>query len=391
MQTHTRSKSRALKPSLLALALVAALSGQATAQTLAPGVNLPAPDSAGWIRIFRGIQDTGNFYRYMGTTRVVPAQNKQHFLGLNPASPSAPFTVLAGDTIRSSGSPNGHIIFKQPLSHFRVSYQLKWPGSIGNAGLLMKVQENDTAQSQGFPRSVECQGDPNQGIGQIWALGSIRQGGSMVNGGTWVTLRASTFNHPASWCTGSELAARYDSTQPEINWGGEGDPCGNLLVGSPGWQQPRPAALHTGSAWRTNTDWVTVEVETHGKDTTIHFVEGQVVMKYHSPRIAPRAKPDSVIKYLASGLMAWQSEGSNVYYRNMKIKLFPEDPLYATLYPTSLQASVARKTRPSARVRLSFDRGFPVVVTPAGARLSVDGKNVGTSRKSFDAANGGDL
>jgi hypothetical protein len=333
---------------------------------LAPGVNLPAPDSAGWIKIFRGAQDTGNFYRYTGSSRVVPAQNRLSW-------PADPFTVLGGDTIRSDGSPGGLLVFKQTLSHYRVRFQMKWPGSIGNAGLLMKVQENDTAQSQGFPRSVECQGDPNQGVGQIWALGSIRQGGSMVNGGTWVTLRASTFNHPASWCTGSELAARYDSTQPEISWGGGGDPCGNLIVGAPGWQYPRPATLHTGTAWRTNTDWVTVEVETHGKDTTTHFVEGQVVMKYHSPRVAPRANADSVIKYLASGLMGWQSEGSNVYYRDLKIKVFPEDSLYRHLYPTSLRGATVAPKR-AAGTRVIFERGFPVAVTPTGELRTLDGR-----------------
>ena len=345
------------------------------AAQLAPGVNLPPPDSAGWIKIFRGVQDTGNFYRYMGSSRVVPSEHKQHFLGPNPDAPAAPFSVLGGDTIRSSGTPNGHLIFKQPFSHYRVSYQLKWPGNVGNAGLLMKVQEDDTAQSQGFPRSVEAQGDPTQGVGQIWALGSIRQGNSMVNGGTWVTLRAFTFNHPAGWCTGSELAARYDSTQPEISWGGGGDPCGNLIVGSPGWQYPRPASLHTGSGWRSNTDWVTVEVETHGHGVTTHYVDGQVVMRYHSPRIAPRDQPDAVIKYLTSGLMAWQSEGSNVYYRDLKVQLFPEDPLYETLYPTSIQG-VTRADRRDARPRtqVRFERGFPVILLPSGKNVSPEGK-----------------
>ncbi len=366
------ARTHSFPAAVFAGALTAALAFPAQAQ-LVPGVNLPQPDSAGWIKIFRGIQDTGNFYRFMGSSRVVPAQNRQHFLGANPANPSAPFTVLAGDTIRSSGTPNGHLIFKQPLSHHRVRFQMKWPGSIGNAGLLMKVQENDTAQSQGFPRSVECQGDPNQGLGQIWALGSIRQGNSMVNGGTWVTLRGRTITHPAGWCTSGQQAARYDSTESEIHWGGGGDPCGNLIVGGPGWQQPRPPALHTGSAWRTNTDWVTVEVETRGKDTTIHYVEGQIVMKYHSPRIAPRTKQDSVIKYLESGLMAWQSEGSNVYYRNMEIKLFPEDPLYEHLYPTSVRGeAAARKALPRARVR--FENGFPVAVTPAGEARTLTGR-----------------
>jgi hypothetical protein len=115
-----------------------------------------------------------------------------------------------------------------------------------------------------------------------------------------------------------------------------------------------------------------VEVETHGKDTTTHFVEGQVVMKYHSPRIAPRAKQDSVIKYLTSGLMAWQSEASNVYYRNLKIKLFPEDPLYSTLYPTALRAERPVR-RTAARPRLVFERGYPKALMSDGSLVSVDG------------------
>jgi hypothetical protein len=359
----------------LALAFGVA-SATATAQELAPGVNLPPPDSEGWIRIFRGIQDTGNFYRFMGTSRTVPARNKQPLVG-------GPFSILGGDTIRSSGSPQGHFIFKQSLSHYRVSFQMKWPGNVGNAGLLMKVQENDTAQSQGFPRSVECQGDPTQGIGQIWALGSIRQGNTMYNGGTWVTFRGRTIAHPSSWatssfCSGSNggqtpQAARYDSTQPEIDFGGGGDPCNNLIVGAAGWQQPRPATLHNGSNWRTNTDWVTVEVDTRGHDTTMHFVDGELVMKYHSPRIAPRAKPDSVIKYLTSGQMAWQSEGSNVYYRNLKVKLYPEDPLYATLYPTSLRPRVAAK-RAAPEVRLVWEGGYPVMIDRAGRARSLEGR-----------------
>jgi hypothetical protein len=366
------------------------VSGAPSAQTLVAGVNLPPPDSAGWIKIFRGVQDTGNFYRFMGTTRVVPALNRQHFLGTNPASPSAPFTVLGGDTIRSAGSPAGHLIFKQPLSHHRVRFQMRWPGSVGNTGILMKVQENDTAQSQGFPRSVECQGDPMQGIGQIWALGSIRDpNGTIRNGGTWVTFRGYTMTHPSSWattsfCSGNNggqtpLAARYDSTAPEIHYGGGGDPCNNLIVGGPGWQQPRPAAIHTGTAWRTNTDWVTVEVDTRGHDTTIHYVEGQMVMKYHSPRIAPRADQAAVIKYLTSGLMAWQSEGSNVYFRNLEIKLYPEDPLYPTLYPTSLRGphgGTGASRKAVQGVRVVFEGGFPVFVEPSGARRALTGRRV---------------
>lgn len=351
-----------------------AFSAAAASAALAPGVNLPPPDSEGWIKLFRGVQDTGNFYRFVSSTRSVPAQNKQPLVG-------GPFSIVGMDTIRSSGSPQGHFIFKQALSHYRVSFRMRWPGNVGNAGLLMKVQENDTAQSQGFPRSVECQGDPQQGIGQIWALGSIREGGSMQNGGTWVTFRGRMITHPSSWAAGScpnispVQAAIFDSTQPEIHWGGGGDPCRNLIVGAYGFQQPRPPQLRNqaGTGWGSNTGWVTVEVETHGHDTTKHYVDGQLVMVYHSPRIAPRTKQDSVIKYLTSGQMAWQSEGSNVYYHDIKVKLFPEDPLYATLYPSSLRGP-APAARRAARARVVFERGFPVAMTSEGRLRSLDGR-----------------
>lgn len=351
-----------------------AFSAAAASAALAPGVNLPPPDSEGWIKLFRGVQDTGNFYRFVSSTRSVPAQNKQPLVG-------GPFSIVGMDTIRSSGSPQGHFIFKQALSHYRVSFRMRWPGNVGNAGLLMKVQENDTAQSQGFPRSVECQGDPQQGIGQIWALGSIREGGSMQNGGTWVTFRGRMITHPSSWAAGScpnispVQAAIFDSTQPEIHWGGGGDPCRNLIVGAYGFQQPRPPQLRNqaGTGWGSNTGWVTVEVETHGHDTTKHYVDGQLVMVYHSPRIAPRTKQDSVIKYLTSGQMAWQSEGSNVYYHDIKVKLFPADPLYATLYPTALKAQpTTRATAP--RVRVVFERGTPLLVLPSGKEVTAGGR-----------------
>lgn len=98
-------------------------------------------------------------------------------------------------------------------------------------------------------------------------------------------------------------------------------------------------------------------------------------MRYHSPRIAPRDQPEAVIKYLTSGLMAWQSEGSNVYYRDLKIKLFPEDPLYETLYPASLRERIGRSDKPAgARPTLRFEYGFPVIEMPSGKTVSPQGR-----------------
>jgi hypothetical protein len=328
--------------------------GEARAQ--APVVNLPIPDSAGWIKLFRG-SNTSDFYSFMGTTRVVPSKNKSAF-------PNGTFTVISGDTIQSSGSPLGHLIFKQAFSHYRVQYQLHWPGTLGNTGLLHKVQEDDTAQSQGFPRSVECQGDPGQGLGQIWALGSINENGSMVNGGTWITFHGKSITHPQN---SSGTARQFDPASPEIDYGGGGDPSNNLIVGQPGYGQPKPAGLSNG--------WVTIEIESHGRDTTRHFVDGKLVMEYRNPRIGPRGNAKQLIKYLESGLFAWQSEGSKVWFRNMKIMLLPKDPLYGSLYPT---AQFGNRIQPLLKTKNLMDwNGItPILKVKNGNTLTVLGRSI---------------
>jgi Domain of Unknown Function (DUF1080) len=323
-----------------------------------PVVNLPQPDSEGWIKLFRGT-NTSDFYSFMATNRSVPSQNKGAF-------PNNVFTVVAGDTIQSAGSPAGHLIFKQKFSHYRIQYQTRWPGSIGNTGLLTKVQEDDTAQSQGFPRSIECQGDPNQGIGQIWALGSIGN----QNGGTWITFRGRKIDHPASWANGpTDSAGQFDPAASEMHFGGLGDPTNNLIVGRPGYGQPKPAAIQNGG-------WVTVEVESHGKDTTRHFVDGVLVMEYRNPRIGPRNNPNQVIKYLTEGQFAWQSEGSRVWFRNIRIMLFPEDPLYASLYPSTASRNfrIMPKARREAILGLSSN-GVNVLYTKRGV-ATVTGRRI---------------
>ena len=158
-----------------------ALLTQAYAQTT-PIVNLPQPDSAGWIHLFRGT-NTSDFYAY--TAGGPPSKNQLPF-------PGTPFFVQSGDTIRTTGSPNGQLIFRQPFSHYFATVELMWPNSLGNTGMMTKIQVDDTGQGGGLPRAIECQGDPNQGMGQVWALGSI--GG--VSGGTWITLHAKSITHP---------------------------------------------------------------------------------------------------------------------------------------------------------------------------------------------------
>ncbi len=318
------SISAAMAKTFQALAWLAALTLSTQAQGQFPTVNLPKPDAEGWIPVFHG-DNKGDFSLYTGNGSPAAEGNKAF---------GSPFFVESGDTLRTTGNPYAQLIFKQNLSHYIAEVQLRWPGNIFNTGMLTKIQWNDGGQGGSLPTSIECQGDPNQGMGQIWSLGPS-------NARPWITF------HGKSHSKG----AQADSTQPEMDFGGSGGL--NCIVGFPGWQKPMPQAV-------ADHGWVTLRVESHGKDTTRHFVDGQKVMEYHSPRIAKQNDSKNVVKYLTEGMICIQSEGGAVWYRHWRIKLLPEDPLYASLYPVSL---------------LSLPN--PVKLSRAkGARLGFDGKTL---------------
>jgi hypothetical protein len=317
-------------------------------------VNLAKPDADGWIKIFHGTNQS-DFSLYTGSGTPAQEATKAPFGG--------PFAILSGDTITTTGSPNGQLILKQNFSHYIMEVDLRWPNSLGNTGVMTKIQWNDVGQGGGLPRAIECQGDPGQGIGQIWALGSI----DGQSGGTWISVHAKLVNHPFG---GGVTAAQADSTQPEIDYGGVGAPSNNLVIGFPGWQKPHPAALD-------NKGWVTIRVESHGKDTTRHYVDGVKVMQYRNPRIAPKNNANQVTKYLTEGMLSIQSEGTPIWYRNWRIKLLPEDPLYASLYPTRLLEAPRAIRKAPEPYRLGFDGATLKILSNDGQASSLTGRRLG--------------
>jgi hypothetical protein len=257
-----------------------------------PVVDLPAPDAEGWIKLFRG-DNTDDWYTFYSGN--IPSEEAGTF-------PDGTFDH-DGDVITVTGSPTGHLIFRQSFSHYRISYQLRFPGNLGNCGMLIHIQEDDPAMWNTFPRSLEAQGDPNQGMGQLWCIGHA-----------WVTVPVVPNSSPP----------RYDPTGETITYGAENDNM-RVVTGIHGWGQPRPSQLDNGG-------WITIEAEAHGRDSVMHYVEGELMMQYFEPRIAPPNDRDNIEKYLEGGLIGWQSEGTGVEYQNIKVKLFPDDPLYAQLY-----------------------------------------------------------
>lgn len=326
-------------PALGSSILAVFLSGPTWAQS--PTVNLPKPNADGWIKIYRG-DNPSDFSVYTGNG--APAQEGKAF--------GDPFFHQGGDTVRTDGSPNGQLIFKQNFSHYIMEVQLRWPGNLGNTGVMTKIQWSNPGQGGGLPQCIECQGDPNQGMGQIWSLGS---GGNRP----WITFRGKTH----------ERGAQVDSTRPPMDFGNSG---ANCIVGFPGWMQPRPTAL-------SNAGWVTIRAEVRGRDTSRHFIDGQKVMEYWNPRLAPSNNANSVTKYLVEGMVSIQSEGTTVWYRNWRIKLLPEDPLYASLY-TPVTLAPRPDARERAPLRLGFQDGVLSVLSEGRPATSLMGRRIGNPR-----------
>jgi hypothetical protein len=333
-----RAASGAFFAALIAMSGLGA--GTVQAQAL-PTVKLPKPDTGGWIKIFRG-DNQADFSVYTGSGSPASEASKAAFNG--------PFFVQGGDTIRTSGSPNGQLIFKQSFSHYMMEVQLRWPGNVFNTGTMEKIQWNDNGQGGGLPTCVECQGDPNQGMGQVWCLGA--------NGARpWISFRGKTDSH----------GAIVDSTQNVMDFGGSGG--ANCIVGFQGWQKPYPDAVKAHG-------WVTIRTEVHGKDTTYHFVDGQKVMKYWNPRIAKTNDANAVVKTLVEGMVSVQSEGGEVWYRGWRIKLLPEDPLYKDLYnPTTLGGPRPIGKGPE-RYNLGFNGSSLTILSEGKPALDLTGRKI---------------
>jgi hypothetical protein len=287
---------------------MAVISLAVAARSQTPAVQLPKPDSAGWIQLWRG-NNQSDFFTYYNPTNS------------NNAFPDNTFKFNK-DTIVVSGSPTGHLMFKQSFSHYRIRYEQMMPTRLGNCGMLVHVQLGDPALFNQFPRSIECQGDPTQGLGQIWCISNV-----------WVSVHAKT----------GSGSPRYDPAAPLITYGAKSDNNRQIM----GIKEPTMAL----------NEWVLVEAEVHGSDSLAHFVRGETMIKYSNPHVAPANNPDQVEKVLKSGLLAWQSEGVPVRYRNIAIKLFKEDPLYASLYTTGGMADYRILPKQAAKPVLKMDAG----------------------------------
>jgi hypothetical protein len=220
-------------------------------------------------------------------------------LGLN-VDPKHVFTVVPVDgkqAIRISGEIFGALTGKQEYDDFHLRMEFKWgekkwpprENVVRDSGILYyAVGEHGASPNKAWMRSLECQVQEHD-VGDYWGVA-----GSIVD------------------VTGER---RSDGKEGLIYFG-KGAP--TLEV-----DRPIPRAIKAFDNENPTGAWNTVEVLCL-RGTCVHAVNGKVNLVLTSPR-QPAANGGTAP--LAKGRLQIQSEGAEVYYRNIAVRpisAFPE-------------------------------------------------------------------
>lgn len=179
----------------------------------------------------------------------------------------------------------GHLYYDKPYSHFHLSMEYRFVGELHpgapsytllNSGVMFHSQDPRTMlKEQNWPISVEMQ-----------FLAGIEEGverptGNMCSPGTEIYFQGELY---PSHCLNSTSKTYY------------GD------------------------------QWVKAELIVHGDSLVTHIINGEKVLEYTKPQIGggtvvgndPKVKIDG--KLLKEGMIALQSEGQPIDFRNIKIR-----------------------------------------------------------------------
>lgn len=209
------------------------------------------------------------------------------------------FTVVEEDgapAIRISGEVFGELRSRATLGNYHLRFQFKWgekkwpprdkPETPRDSGLLYHVHAAPGAEGRVWARSIELQ-IQERDVGDLYAVGAMIQVPARLRRGTG----------------GGGVAAVYDY-----------DPSGlwypfAQLPGMPGRCVKQP------DNEKPNGEWNTVELVCLGEEA-LHIVNGKVVMRLHGPRRVDTPVPMAV----TSGPIIFQSEGAEIFYRNIEFR-----------------------------------------------------------------------
>jgi len=175
----------------------------------------------------------------------------------------------------------GHLFYKTPCSHYRIRAEFRFTGeqlpggpdwAYRNNGLMLHCEDPATMKiDKKFPASIEVQfkgNNPEKG-----PKNSGRPMGALFTPGTKATVNGEQVDHVPS-----------------------------------------------NSAFFEGTDWCTVEVEVHGQNEMIHYVNGEEVLRTTNFKLDDGTP-------LGSGYIAIQAETHPTEFRSIEIQpITPPDP-----------------------------------------------------------------
>jgi hypothetical protein len=200
--------------------------------------------------------------------------------------------------IRISGEVFGELRTKASFKDYHLKLQFKWgekkwppraePGTPRDSGLLYHVHAEPGEEGRTWARSIELQIQEHD-VGDLYAVGSA------------IAVRAK----------------RRAGTDPPLY---DYDPAGEWTFFSQSQGSPGRCIKQPDNE-RPTGEWNTVELICF-RDESIHIVNGKVVMRLHSPTRINGATPS----LLTSGPIILQSEGAEVFYRDIQIQAITSIP-----------------------------------------------------------------
>jgi hypothetical protein len=173
--------------------------------------------------------------------------------------------------------------------------QMRHESGGGNAGMLYHIHEEGMWLGN-YPRSMEYQGN-SDGAGEVWTIGNV-----------WIKTRV---ENPDA------RPRRYQEDGTEVDHGNDH---GRQCRGS-------------SNPYQLGENWNEFEIRVWGSDSSHHEVNGETIFKAWLMRWSDSDDRNDYDNMLSWGRIGWQSEGTPVHYRNIRIKLMEDDPLYDELYP----------------------------------------------------------
>lgn len=212
------------------------------------------------------------------------------------------FTVVGVDgrtAIRVSGEAFGELRTAGTFSNYHLRLQFKWgakkwpprdkPGTPRDSGLLYHVHAVPGDEGRTWARSIELQIQEHD-VGDLYAIGSE------------ISVRCTPRGEGKSQVFVYAPKGEWKVFSQVPNKEGR-------CVKEPDNEKP------TG-------EWNTVELICLGEDS-IHVVNGKIVMRLHGPRRIDGSEPRPV----TAGPLILQSEGAELFYRDIAIRPITEIPV----------------------------------------------------------------